>query len=114
MPGPLAAQYGLARQGTATGGKQFAAAACGSQGLNVHALDPGGGRRKEHVKMAIPSETTNSDDNAIDDSQPSQSDTRLYIGGVPKNVTNEMIVARFAAVPKITVKEVPDSIFVHN
>ncbi len=32
-------------------------------------------------------------------------ETRLFIGGVPKNVTNEMIIARFAAVPQLIVKE---------
>ena len=32
-------------------------------------------------------------------------EVRLFIGGVPKNVTNEMIIARFAAVPEIKVKE---------
>ena len=36
----------------------------------------------------------------------SKSVTRLYIGGVPKNATAEMIVARFAAVPNIKVVEV--------
>ncbi len=40
-------------------------------------------------------------------------ETRLFIGGVPKNVTNEMIIARFAAVPEIKVKEA-SRIYIHG
>jgi hypothetical protein len=40
-----------------------------------------------------------------EDTTTNSNAARLFIGGVPKNVTNDMIIARFAAVPQIKVKE---------
>ena len=46
------------------------------------------------------------DNKSHEESVSAKIEARLFIGGVPKNVTDTMIVARFAAVPSIKVKEV--------